>query len=80
MSTEPNRIPSFKTPMILGAQYSPISQDWPDMILESADLKSDFIRLKDPESPFVFESNYATFSLYWKMETPPHTVPPPETA
>jgi len=57
---------SCKTPIIIGVQYSPISQDWPNMILESADLKSDFIRLKDPESPFIFESNYATFSVYWK--------------
>ena len=55
-----------KNPLIIGAKYSTISQDWPNMILESVDMKLDFIRLKDPESPFIFESNYATFSVYWK--------------
>lgn len=54
-------------PLIIGAKYSPIDQDWPSMVLESVDLKSDFIRMKDPESPFIFESNYATFSFYWKL-------------
>ena len=54
-------------PLIIGAKYSPVDQDWPSMILESVDMKLDFIRMKDPESPFIFESDYATFSIYWKL-------------
>jgi hypothetical protein len=53
-------------PIICGGRYKLI-YDGSIGILECCDLKKDFIRLKDPDSPWVFESNYATFSLYWDL-------------
>jgi hypothetical protein len=56
-----------KHPIILGAEY--IHTDSGTVaILESFDWHEDFIRLKCLDSPWIFESNHATFSLYWKLQ------------
>lgn len=60
-----------KYPLILGATYVYNDRTLPlraqSAVLESCDLNADRIRLKDPHSPWVFESNYATFTHYWTL-------------
>lgn len=54
-------------PVILGAEYIHV-HDEVIAVLESCDLKEDFIRLKCIDSPWVFECNHSTFSCYWKLK------------
>lgn len=56
-----------KYPVIMGALY--VFEDR-DIIatLEECDTRKDFIRLKCVDSPWIFECNHATFSMYWKLK------------
>jgi hypothetical protein len=54
-------------PAILGAIYQPTEEaSWPNMRLVSFDRLAG-VKLKDPESPWTFECNFATFRYYWKL-------------
>lgn len=53
-------------PLIIGDTYKGKLEEDGLAMLEFADIKEDKIRLKDPYSPWIFESNYATFSFYWE--------------
>jgi hypothetical protein len=53
-------------PVIAGVEY--IHADGTVAILESFDGDEDHIRLKCMDSPWIFESNHATFSLYWELK------------
>ena len=56
-----------KYPVILGAEYIHVD-DLTVATLESCDMKRDMIRLKCLDSPWIFESNHATFAYYWKLK------------
>jgi hypothetical protein len=56
-----------KYPVILGAEYIHVYEGTV-ATLESCYCPEDFIRLKCLHSPWVFESNHATFSYYWKLK------------
>jgi hypothetical protein len=58
---------SEKYPIILGKTYWHCG-DNQLAILIYADLNEDIIRLKCCDSPWVFESNYVTFSSYWRLK------------
>lgn len=72
-------------PAIIGATYTAKRRlykaytsdltvsDWPEVVLESFDLKEDKIRLKSVISPQVFESSYATFCYCWKLKSKEHS-------
>jgi hypothetical protein len=62
-----NAILSTQYPIIGGATYVH-NTDGTEAVLDECNISEDFFRLKDPESPWVFESNYATFSYWWKLK------------
>ena len=56
-----------KYPAYLGGEYKSINmEDEVIAILEEVCLRKDFFRLKCPDSPWIFEGNYATFTIYWE--------------
>jgi hypothetical protein len=56
-----------KYPVILGAEYIHVVDEI-IATLESCDVTQDKIRLKCLDSPWIFESNHATFAYYWKLK------------